>query len=319
MNRRKFVKNSIGLILVGTAVPSLIIKGNPLPLKNRTTYPIFKPNPLLWNDDEINIAWIGHSTVLLNINGKIILTDPVLFNSIGLYLLGTTIGKTRATSPALEFDEIPRPDIVLISHAHMDHMDYKSLSELTHKFPDKIDCVTAFNTKDIIDDLKWKNLIELDWGKTINFDALKIKATEVNHDGFRLPGERDRADGHMMDGRSYNGYILESNDKKILFAGDTAYTELFRKYKNENIDVAIMPIGGYVPHHHRHCNPEEALIMAAEHMEAKYFVPIHCNTFDGDEGFHTPIDWMLKSAKKYNIKIGLSEIGETLTIKDSIT
>jgi L-ascorbate metabolism protein UlaG (beta-lactamase superfamily) len=262
------------------------------------------------------MAWLGHSTVLINIYGKTIITDPILFNSIGLYLLGTTIGKSRATAPALEFDEIPKPDIVLLSHSHMDHMDYKSLKELTNKFPDEINCVTAYNTKDIIDDLEWKTLRELDWGKAIQFDELKTKAIEVNHDGFRLPGERDRADGDIPNGRSYNGYILESNNKKILFAGDTAYTDKFIKYKNENIDVALMPIGGYVPHHHRHCNPEEALIMASEHMGAKYFVPIHCNTFDGDEGFHTPIDWMMNSANKYEIKIGLSEIGETLTIKN---
>jgi L-ascorbate metabolism protein UlaG (beta-lactamase superfamily) len=301
---------------VGTAAPSLILRGSHLSSKDRINYPFYTPNPAQWNDDDINMAWIGHSTVLINIYGKTILTDPVLFNSIGLYLLGTTIGKTRATAPALEIDEIPKPDIVLLSHSHMDHMDYKSLKELTDKFPNEINCVTAYNTKDIVDDLKWKTLSELDWGKTIQFEELKTKAIEVNHDGFRLPGERDRAEGDILNGRSYNGYILESNNKKILFAGDTAYTDTFTQYKNENIDAAIMPIGGYVPHHHRHCNPEEALIMASEHMEAKYFVPIHCNTFDGDEGFHTPIDWMMNSANKYKIKIGLSEIGETLTIKN---
>lgn len=316
MNRRKFIKRSFGITLAGLVVPSIVLKGSQLSLKDNFHYQVYKPSPSQWGDDEINIAWIGHSTVLMNIYGKIILTDPVLFNSIGFYVFGTTIGKTRATLPALDFDELPKPDIVLLSHSHMDHMDYKSLKELTDKFPNEIDCVTAYNTKDIIDDLNWKNLNELDWGKTILFDELKIKAIEVNHDGFRLPGERDRADGHMLEGRSYNGYILESYDKKILFAGDTAFTDRFMQYKIENIDVVIMPIGGYIPHHHRHCDPEEALIMASEHIGAKYFVPIHCNTFDGDEGFHTPIDWMMNSADNYEIKIGLSEIGGTLTIKN---
>jgi len=303
------------LILAGSIAPLFLLKGKNLSLKDSGNYKAYKPTPDQWNDDEINISWIGHSTVLINIYGKIILTDPVLFNSVGFFVLGSTIGKIRATSPALEFDELPKPDIVLLSHAHMDHMDYKSLKELTDKFPDEINCITAYNTKDIIDELNWKTLSELDWGRTIQFDDLNVKTIEVNHDGFRLPGERDRADGHMLDGRSYNGYILESNDKKILFAGDTAFTDKFIQYRNENIDVAIMPIGGYIPHHHRHCNPEEALIMASEYMNAKYFVPIHCNTFDGDEGFHTPIDWMMKSVEKYEIEIGLSEIGETLTIK----
>ena len=118
----------------------------------------------------------------------------------------------------------------------------------------------------------------------------------------------------MLYGRSYNGYILERNGKKILFAGDTAYTEKFKQHRDKNIDVVIMPIGGYIPHHHRHCNPEEALVMASEHIGAKYFVPIHANTFDGDEGFHVPIDWMNKSVEKYDIKIGISEIGQTLKL-----
>jgi len=78
--------------------------------------------------------------------------------------------------------------------------------------------------------------------------------------------------------------------------------------------VAIIEVGGYVPHHHRHCNPEEALIMVSDHLGAKYFVPVHCNTFDGDEGCRTPIDWMIESANKYEIKIGINEIGQTLTL-----
>jgi len=314
LNRRKFIKNSLGLTLAGTISPALITKNSNLFAGDDRTYISYKPNPANWKDDEINICWIGHATVLINFFGKIILTDPVLFNSVGVYVLGTTIGKIRATLPALEFDEIPKPDLVVISHAHMDHMDYKSLKELTIKYPGKVNCITAYNTKDIIEDLNWKVLTELDWGASLNLDELKITGIEVNHDGFRLPGELDRAKGHMLYGRSYNGYILESNGKKILFAGDTAYTEKFKQHRNKDIDVVIMPIGGYIPHHNRHCNPEEALVMASEHIGAKYFVPIHANTFDGDEGFHKPIDWMNEAVAKYDIKIGISEIGQTLTL-----
>ena len=314
MNRRKFIINSLGLTLAGAITPSFITKNSQLFAGDNRTYISYKPNPANWKENEINMAWIGHATVLINFYGKIILTDPALFESVGIYLLGATVGKNRATKPALEFDEIPRPDLVMISHAHMDHMDYKSLKELTIKYPGKVNCITAYNTKDIIEDLNWKTLTELDWGESLKLDELKITGIEVNHDGFRFPGELDRAKGHMLYGRSYNGYVLESNGKKILFAGDTAYTEKFKQHRNKNIDVVIMPIGGYIPHHHRHCNPEEALVMASEHIGAKYFVPIHANTFDGDEGFHTPIDWMNKSVEKYDIKIGISEIGQTLTL-----
>jgi len=314
LNRRKFVRNSLGLILAGMIIPAPITKNNRIFAKDKSTYISDKPNPANWKNDEINISWIGHSTVLINFFEKIILTDPALFNSVGFYVFGTTIGKTRATMPALEFDDVPKPDFVLIAHSHMNHMDYKSLKVLTQKHPGKINCITAYNTKDIIEDLKWRILKELDWGESLLMDDLKVTAIEVNHYGFRLTGERDGAQGHWLNGRSYNGYIMESNGRKILFAGDTAYTEKFKQHKSKNIDVAIMPIGGYIPHHHKHCNPEEALIMASNHIGAKYFVPIHANTFDGDEGFYTPIVWMNKSIKKYNIEIGLSEIGQTLQL-----
>jgi len=124
----------------------------------------------------------------------------------------------------------------------------------------------------------------------------------------------DRADGHMLYGRSYNGYILSNNGKKILFGGDTEFASKLKRHKRKNIDVAIMPIGGYILHHNHHCNPAEALVMANNYLAAKYFIPMHCNTFDGDEGWHTPLDLMNELVKNYSIKIVLNEIGQTLTL-----
>ena len=80
-------------------------------------------------------TWIGHSTVLLNIDGTTILTDPVMFNRIGVYVLGTTIGIPRYTKPAIPIEQLPKIDIVLISHAHIDHMDLETLNWLTEHNP----------------------------------------------------------------------------------------------------------------------------------------------------------------------------------------
>jgi L-ascorbate metabolism protein UlaG (beta-lactamase superfamily) len=120
----------------------------------------------------------------------------------------------------------------------------------------------------------------------------------------------------MDNGRSYNAYLLERNGKKILFGGDTAMTDLFQPYRKQNIDVAIMPIGAYQPWKRNHCNPEEALIMADEHLKAKYFVPIHTKTFkQGSEPIMEPLNWLKDSIPNYNIKLGLDDIGQTLTIR----
>src|SRR5438105_15449495 len=86
-----------------------------------------KPEPLKWNDAEVTAAWIGHSTVLINFFGIKILTDPVLFPRIGIRLPFLTVGPKRLTQPALTFAELPPIDLVLLSHAHFDHIDRRTL------------------------------------------------------------------------------------------------------------------------------------------------------------------------------------------------
>lgn len=275
-----------------------------------------KPTPADWRDDEITMSWIGHSTILINFYGVKILTDPVLYQRVGLYFLGMTFGPQRYSAPALEIDEIPKPDLILLSHAHMDHMDYHTLLTITDKFPNEIDCVTAYNTADVISDLKWKSLQEMDWGNELELLGINFKAYEVKHFGWRYPWEKDRSKGYMEDGRSYNAYVLEKNGRRILFGGDTAFTELFQRVDGGGIDIAIMPIGAYFPWRKNHCNPEEALIMAAEHLKAKYFVPIHCNTFkQGTEPIDEPLSWLNNSYKYYNIELGWDKIGQTFVLQ----
>jgi L-ascorbate metabolism protein UlaG (beta-lactamase superfamily) len=314
LNRRKFLKKissaSIGSLLVP---PIFLRSSNREAAQSLPTE--FKPLPESWRDDEITMAWIGHSTVLINFYGVKILTDPVLFERIGLFFLGMTFGPQRYSAPALEVDEIPKPDLILLSHAHMDHMDYQTLTSLTEKFPKEIDCITAFNTMDVISDLNWKTLREMDWGEELEYLGIKFSAYEVDHFGWRYPWERDRSKGFMNDGRSYNAYVLEKNGKRILFGGDTAFTELFKKVDVGSIDMAIMPIGAYNPWRKFHCNPEEALIMASEHLKAKYFVPIHCSTFkQGTEPIDEPLNWLNNSYKNYNIELGWNKIGQTFVL-----
>ncbi len=317
VRRRKFIKKSFGIAAGILLLPPVLFNKLDSVTKANTIKPANKPNPLLWKDDEINIAWIGHSTVLMNFYGTLILTDPVLFDRIGINIFGLTYGPTRLTAPALEIDEIPQPDLILLSHSHMDHTDLETLSHLTEKFPRKIDCVTAFNTIDVVEDLEWKTLHELDWDAELTIQNIRIKALEVQHFGWRFPWERDRSKGFLSNGRSYNAYILEKNDKKILFGGDTAFHDKFEDSKAENIDIAIMPIGAYNPYKKWHCNPEEALTMASFHLDADHFIPIHCSTFkQGREPIEEPLQWLEKSKSNYSINIGISDIGETFTLRN---
>lgn len=315
MKRKAFIRKSLQLAAGLAFVPSVLSEQFNTNAKAQPLKASFKPNPSEWKNDEINIAWIGHATVLINFYGTMIITDPVLFDRVGLYWLGMIIGPSRYTEPALEVDDIPKPDLVLLSHGHMDHTDFKTLTNLTCKYPDQIDCITAFNTKDISGELEWRSIREMDWGDELDLLGIKFKALEVQHFGWRFPWERDRSKGFMWNGRSYNAYLLEKNGKKILFGGDTAFHNKFIEAGITDVDIAIMPIGAYNPWRRNHCNPEEALIMAAEHMNAKYFVPIHCYTFrQGQEPINEPLSWLKNSAPNYPIEIGLNSIGETFTL-----
>jgi len=310
-NRRKFIKTVFTGLAGLTFLPAIgnnnLLADPPIKLK-------YKPEPKEWANDSVTLSWIGHSTVLINFFGKIILTDPVLFVRIGIYIFGSSVGPSRLTPPALTLDEIPKPDIILLSHAHMDHTDYPTLEYITDKFPNQIDVIVAYLTKDVIDDLPWKSITVLDWGQSAVVSDIYISAHEVKHFGWRYPWEKDRSRGYKKDGRSFNSYLLKYGDKKIFFGGDTAYTEKLNGLIAEKPDIAIMPIGAYNPWTRNHCNPEEALKMASA-MGATYFVPIHTKTFkQSSEPFNEPIERLLNNYKQFNLILALHNIGQTFTL-----
>ena len=311
MKRKEFIKKSI-LAAGATLISPLFVNSDAKAGPNvRLNY---KPDPSQWKENELTLSWIGHSTVLINFMGKLILTDPVLFDRIGVSFFGGVIGPSRITPPALQINEIPKPDIILLSHAHMDHMDFSTLKAISKKYPNEIDVITAYLTKDVIDELPWKSINVMDWNDELILQDIRFRANEVKHFGWRYPWERDRSRGYMKDGRSYNAYLIEYKNKKILFGGDTSLHDKLRPLKDENIDVAIMPIGAYNPWIRNHCNPEQALQMADE-INAKYFIPIHTKTFNQSmEPFNEAIDWMKRSAPNYNLRVGLDEIGQTFTL-----
>src|SRR4029450_11320351 len=209
-----------------------------------------KPEPLKWNDAKVTAAWIGHATVLINFFGIKILTDPVLFPRIGIRLPGFTIGPKRLTAPALKFNELPKIDVVLLSHAHFDHFDLRTL----HRFDGGTWLITAPKTADLLRLTRLRKITELRWGETkvLNIDKqtkrdIAVSAFQVRHWGARKQHD---------DYRGYNGYVMERNGRRILFGGDTAMTGSFARLRHP-IDIAIMSIGAYNPWIQSHCTPEQ--------------------------------------------------------------
>jgi L-ascorbate metabolism protein UlaG (beta-lactamase superfamily) len=277
----------------------------------RPVVPAFaKPEPLKWNGDEVTAAWIGHATVLINFFGIKILTDPVLFPRIGIRLPGFTIGPKRLTAPALQFHELPRIDLILLSHAHFDHFDLRTL----HRFDERTSVITALNTADL---LKWthlRDITELRWGETKVLNIGNQKKGNIAISAFQVRhwGARTQRDTH----RGYNGYVMESRSRggrRILFGGDTAMTDTFAKLRHP-IDLAIMSIGAYNPWIHSHCNPEQAVEMATA-AGAQFIMPVHHQTFRlSFEPFREPIERFQAALGNAPERIALREIGETFVL-----
>jgi L-ascorbate metabolism protein UlaG (beta-lactamase superfamily) len=265
-----------------------------------------KPEPLKWNEARVTVAWIGHATVLINFFGINILTDPVLFPRIGIRLPGFTIGPKRLTAPALEFRELPRIDILLLSHAHFDHFDLRTL----HRFDQNTSVITAPNTRDLLRWTRLRDITELRWDerKTLKTAAgdIEIIAVRVKHWGART--QRDTY-------RGYNSYLLERNGRRILFAGDTSLTNSFAELRTRSlIDLAIMSIGAYNPWIRSHCTPEQAIEMASA-AGAQFIMPVHHQTFRlRFEPLREPIERFEAALKQTPERIALREIGQTFVL-----
>jgi L-ascorbate metabolism protein UlaG (beta-lactamase superfamily) len=266
--------------------------------------PGFTPRPGGWDANGITAAWLGHSTVLLNFYGVTILTDPVLYKRIGADTPVGTIGAKRLIAPALKPSQLPRIDLVLLSHAHMDHLDPATLRSL----PGAPRAVTAHATSDLLAGTGLKEPKELAWGESTRIltprGEVEIEAFQVKHWGARW-----KVDSY----RGYNGYVIAREGKKIIFGGDTALSSSFRDLRRKGpFEMAMMPIGAYQPWECSHCTPEQAVRMAND-AGAGYFLPMHFKTFPfGREGVIEPME-RLQAAIEPG-RIALREVGQTFRV-----
>jgi len=181
--------------------------------------PAHCPEPREWPDRGLFAAWLGHSTVLLKIDGFTILTDPALWAKVGVTVGPVTFGVKRLVHPAVPIQRLPKIDLILLSHAHMDHLDIPSLRRLERM---GTTVVTSYRTSDLLRTDEYKAVHELRWGDRIRIGPLLCSAFEVKHWGARL-----RHDHY----RGYNGYMLEAGSYRVMFAGDTAMNGALREQK----------------------------------------------------------------------------------------
>lgn len=245
-------------------------------------------------------AWLGHATVLLRIGDQWVLTDPVFSHRIGIRLGPLTMGVGRLLPP-FDLSSLPPIDLILISHAHFDHLDKPTLKKLVSP---RTRVVTAENTGRLIP-RGFGDVQELGWDDTVEVGPLALRAFRPAHWGARTAWDKHRG---------FNSYIIESGNgdgpKRVLFAGDTAFSPAFREVGGEKgVDLSVFGIGAYDPWVHAHATPEEVWEMH-EMVKGRFLLPMHHSTFRlSDEPLGEPLKRLVAAAGHHAPRIVGRELG----------
>jgi len=243
----------------------------------------FKAEKINLDSKKIQVWMIGHATILINMYGTIILTDPVLARWLPI--------PRRRILPGYEALDLPQIDYCILSHAHQDHFNVATLKKLRKKIKHLI---LPKNCRDLIKGINFKKITVLRWMEIFQNNEIKISSYQTKHWGKRYPWQKIK--------RGFNSYVFEKRNKSVYFAGDTAYGKTFRKIgKSKKIDIALLPIGAYgkdQEDNNYHMNPEDAL-RAFSDLKAKYLIPIHWGNFKlSKEPMNEPIEWLKKLINK---------------------
>jgi len=258
-----------------------------------------RPDLRGWEDRTLSAVWIGHATLLLRVGDYTILTDPVFAPRVGMGLGLITVGPQRHFAPAISINQLPKIDLMLLSHAHFDHLDRPTLARLPRRTP----IVISGGNADLVRDLGYQQITELRWGEKLDLPGLRVTAVPVQHWGART-----FFDTH----RGYAAYLIESPKYRVLFGADTAFHEGFKSLGK--VELAILGIGAYNPYLAAHASPEQAWEMAG-HVRADLVVPMHHSTFRlSHEPMSEPIERLRSAAGREEDRIVIRRIGETFTL-----
>jgi L-ascorbate metabolism protein UlaG (beta-lactamase superfamily) len=248
-------------------------------------------DPILVSPDELGVTFIGHSSFLIQIGGRKLLIDPVFAERL--------IALRRLRRPGVKIKELPAIDMVLLSHAHMDHLNRPSLRRIvahTRKLTGRAPiAIVPWGVEDLVSDLGFARVVTIEWWQTKSISGLEITMTPCKHWGARL-----FKDTH----RGFGGYVIRGGGHALYHSGDTAYFDGFAKIGQRlKPEIALLPIGAYSPDSYRgvHTCPEEAL-QAFLDLGARQMIPMHYGTFRlSQEPMEEPVERLLAAAKRAGV------------------
>lgn len=278
-------KEEFLLTTVSMLMKSFMSRINPWQ-RDKVTW--FTPGAVLDRSEQLVITWIGHATILIQIGGVNILTDPIFGNSSIFY--------RRIIQPGIALQNLPPIDIVLVSHNHIDHMEAFSMVRLANEHKPLF--IVPKGDKQWFDKRKIDCVKEFSWWESLQYEGLhsesRVTCTFLPavHWTQRWINDRNRS--------LWGSWMIECAGKRVYFAGDTAFGQHFETIAQEfpEIDAALMPIGPCEPRSimkFSHMDAQEAC-KAFSILKARHFIPMHWGTFHfGVELAQVPLERLRQS------------------------
>ena len=277
-----------------------LIKGNPNGRPN-IVIPV-EPSLSVTSDGSSKVTWFGHSTLLLEMEGKRILIDPMFSQTLSP--LPPFGGKRYSKKLPVEVENLPPIDAVILSHDHYDHMDYHSIKRLK----DKVEyfCVPlGVGTHLARWGVEGEKIIELDWWNEFKFDGLTLVCTPARHFSGRSLSDRDAT--------LWSSWVIAGQETRAYFSGDSGYGPHFTKIgeKYGPFDLTFLECGQYDDRWSAiHMMPEET-VQAHLDLKGRILIPIHWSAFTlALHDWADPIERVTKAARERNIEVSTPRIGE---------
>jgi L-ascorbate metabolism protein UlaG (beta-lactamase superfamily) len=278
------------------------IDGLPKPPANGYQFLVDQPD-LAWltsNRKTTSATWIGHATVLMQVNGMNLLTDPIFSERASPV---SFFGPKRKAPLPVTLEQLPHIDVVLISHNHYDHLDRDTVQRLNRQPGGAPLFLVPLGLKAWMTETGISNVRELDWWQQTAVPGLDIHFVPVQHWSARGPFDRFET--------LWGGWMVRTAQSarkpfSFFFAGDTGYspdfTDIHRRFAE--IDLALLPIGAYEPRwfmQKQHVNPAEAVQIHRD-LHARHSIGIHWGTFElTDEPLDEPPKALAKALQAVDV------------------
>lgn len=249
---------------------------------------------------ETSLVWFGHSSYLLRTMGKYILVDPVFSGNAAPL---SFMVKAFKGADVYDVDDFPEIDLLVLTHDHYDHLDYKTLLRFRPKIK-QILCTLGVGSHLEHWGLPANKTVELDWWQAWEMDGMKFSS---------VPGRHFSGRGVKRGQSLWGGFVMQTKEHRVLIGGDSGYDSHFVKIAERfgPMDLAILEAGQYNKSWpHIHMMPEET-VRAALDLQAKRLLPVHWGKFAlAMHAWNEPVERVLKEAQQHQLSVITPRIGE---------